>query len=258
MGRVGARWAIVVGAIALFGLTTGWSPRLDSETPVTQLATAAAEPRTAMPTSSTVPGRRPATLGERTEIAAPEATTTTTNAGNGTASTVVAAVVAAVVETAPPTSAVPEPPRPTDVGTEALALVQYDWRTRFGAWEIEFVGERDGLRALTFPRDRRIEVYVRPSDTAASVHRVLAHEIGHMIDVEINSEADRDRWRAQRSLDGSVSWWPSESEPDFATGAGDFAEAFAVLETGVTSHSTVAGQPTRADLELVRELAADR
>jgi len=150
------------------------------------------------------------------------------------------------------------PPSPNEVGTEALGLVRYDWRSRFGDWEVVFEGAREGLRALTFPRERRIEVFVRPSDTPTSIHRVLAHEIGHLVDVEANSDADRERWRRQRGLGDAVSWWPSESEPDFATGAGDFAEAFAVWETGVISHSTVAQQPNEADLDLLEELAFDR
>lgn len=158
----------------------------------------------------------------------------------------------------PPVVIAALPPTPGEVGTAALELVRFDWRSRFVEWEIHFEGARDGLRALTFPSERRIEVFVRAGDTPSSIHRVLAHEIGHLVDVEVNSEDDRNRWRSQRGIGDSVSWWPDESKPDFATGAGDFAEAFAVWETGVTSHSTVAGQPDAADLALLEELALDR
>ena len=98
-------------------------------------------------------------------------------------------------------------------------------------------------------------MFVRDTDTASTLHRVLAHEIGHVIDVEWNSEDDRARWLEQRGLPGSTRWWPNAEAPDFATGAGDFAEAFAVLETGITTRSTLAGQPTREDLDLLRELS---
>jgi hypothetical protein len=132
-----------------------------------------------------------------------------------------------------------------------------DWRTLFPEWQVEFLAGREGLRALTYPHEQRIEVFVRRDDTTESLHRVLAHEFGHVIDVELNSSGDRDRWAAQRHLAESVVWWPGESAPDFATGAGDFAEAFAVFETGVRSQSSVAGQPTSEDLAVLTELIAD-
>jgi len=47
-------------------------------------------------------------------------------------------------------------------------------------------------------------VFVRDTDTATTLHRVLAHEVGHVIDVEWNSEDDRARWLEQRGLPGST------------------------------------------------------
>ncbi len=96
---------------------------------------------------------------------------------------------------------------------------------------------------------------MRDADTEATLHRVIAHELGHVLDVEYNSADDRDRWIAQRGIDSSVPWWPSASAPDFATGAGDFAEAFAVWETGITTRSSVGAQPSQADLDLLIELS---
>ena len=145
---------------------------------------------------------------------------------------------------------------PLSIEEAALALVRYDWQAMFPNLQIDFLGPRNGLRALTYPAEHRIEIFVRDSDTPASLHRVLAHELGHVIDVELNSPDDRDRWLAQRGLSGSTTWWPNESAPDFSTGAGDFAEAFAVWETGVTTQSRLAGQPDEADLALLQELAS--
>jgi len=133
--------------------------------------------------------------------------------------------------------------------------VSYPRRDAFPEWNVVFRGPRDGLRALTFPNEKRVEIFVRSSDTASSLHRVFAHELGHVIDVEFNSDSDREQWRQQRNIAASTSWWPDAESPDFATGAGDFAEAFAVWETGVTTRSTVAGQPTAEDLALVRKLS---
>ncbi len=163
--------------------------------------------------------------------------------------------------TVPLTTVAPTTVAPTttvsslSLGEQALERVSYDWRTAFPNWDVQFLGPRNGIRALTYPSEKRVEIFVRSSDTAATLHRVFAHELGHVIDVELNSAADRDRWLEQRGLSGSTRWWPNAESPDFATGAGDFAEAFAVWETGVTTRSTLAGQPTRADLDLLRELS---
>ena len=135
-----------------------------------------------------------------------------------------------------------------------LVQVNFDWRGAFPTWDVVFLGERAGIRGLTYPAEQRIEIFVRSDDTVASLHRVFAHELGHVIDVELNSNLDRDRWIAQRQISSNTPWWPSAEAPDFATGAGDFAEAFAVLETGISTRSTVSGQPTSADLDLLREL----
>jgi len=153
----------------------------------------------------------------------------------------------------------PEPTRSPEIDevvSAALELVRFDWAARFPEWQIEFLEERDGLRALTFPRLQRIEVYVRDEDTASSLHRVIAHELGHVVDVELNSPTERADWILERGLGDDVDWWPSASAPDFATGAGDFAEAFAVWETGIQSQSTVAGQPDGPAIALLAELAA--
>ncbi len=144
---------------------------------------------------------------------------------------------------------------PLSIGDQALLRVGYPWRSTFPEWEVVFRGPRSGIRALTYPEDRRVEIFIRPSDTVSSLHRVFAHELGHVIDVELNSSADRDRWLAQRGISDSAPWWPSAESPDFATGAGDFAEAFAVWETGVTTRSTVGAQPTADDIALLRELS---
>jgi len=146
--------------------------------------------------------------------------------------------------------------RRVPLGQQALDRVAFDWRSRFPDWSVEFRSAREGIRALTYPAERRIEVFVRASDTASTLHRVFAHELGHLIDVELNSDEDRALWFSTRDIEQSTPWWPSASAPDFDTGAGDFAEAFAVWETGVSSRSTVGGQPDADDLELLRELAA--
>lgn len=159
---------------------------------------------------------------------------------------------------APQTTALSSVPvttaEPQSIGQQALSLVRFDWRARFPDWQITFSDGRSGIRALTYPREQRIDVFVRASDTPQTLHRVIAHELGHMVDVASNSFDERNRWIEQRGLANEVPWWPGESAPDFATGAGDFAEAFAVWETGVQSQSTVGGQPDAGDLAVLIEI----
>ena len=179
----------------------------------------------------------------------PVATTTTAVTTTTTTTTVEAEVLG--------TTEAPDVPEPTSIearGQAMFALMSFDWRTAFPNWVVEFHEGRSGIRGLTYPRERRIELFVRDEDTPETLYRVFAHEIGHVIDGELNDNDDRRRWVEQRGIAASAPWWPSAESPDFATGAGDFAETFAVLEAGITSRSTVAAQPTSADLSLMREL----
>jgi hypothetical protein len=198
---------------------------------------------------------------------APEIVTTSvaTDVGLESASSIFEPLADATPRSAPPTTA-PAPSVTTEavvstttarlsLGQQALERVTFDWRTPFPTWRVEFRGARDGIRALTYPAERRIEIFIRPTDTATSLHRVFAHELGHVIDVEMNSDRDRDRWLDQRAIPRATPWWPTAESPDFATGAGDFAEAFAVWETGVSTRSTIGDQPDSADVELLIELA---
>src|SRR5438552_3110063 len=143
-------------------------------------------------------------------------------------------------------------------GHEALALIAYPWRRMLPGWSIHFLPARVGLRGLTKVDGRRIEVYVREDDSAASLSRIVAHELGHAVDVELNSPSDRERWRAARSVGPGVAWWPANAMSDFDTLAGDFAEAFATWLTGSVSQSRVAPQPGPAELALLAELASNR
>jgi hypothetical protein len=124
---------------------------------------------------------------------------------------------------------------------ETLERIPLDWQQHLPGWEVVFLGPNSGLRGLTLTEQRRIEIYVRPTDTAQSMARVLAHELGHAFDLELMSAPDRQAWRDLRGLSDSVPWWPGDGLSDFATGAGDFAECFATWQVASTSLSTIAG-----------------
>lgn len=205
-----------------------------------------AAPTTEVVTSVAQVATTPAT--DTTAAPQPPASSTSTSTSVAPATTIELAPPSTVASTTTESS--------VPLGQQALDRVSFDWRTRFPNWVVEFRSAREGIRALTYPAERRIEVFVRPSDTASTLHRVFAHELGHLIDVELNDDEDRALWFETRGIAQSTPWWPSASAPDFDTGAGDFAEAFAVWETGVSSRSTVGDQPDAADLELLRTLSA--
>lgn len=131
------------------------------------------------------------------------------------------------------------------IGQQALQQISFDWRSRLPGWTIEFLGPRTGLRGLTFPAQRRIEVYIRPGSSVSDAH-VIAHELGHALDVTRLTNAERVQWRNVRGISDSTPWFPQEGVSDFASGAGDFAEAFAVSQLGTGSNSHLGGGPTSA------------
>jgi hypothetical protein len=114
------------------------------------------------------------------------------------------------------------------IASQALALVNFDWASKLPGWQLRFLDGRSGYRGLTFPERRVIEVYVRASDSPQQLAHVVAHELGHAVDVTHLSEVDRGTWRAARGFGASTIWFAQAAgASDFATAAGDFAESFA-------------------------------
>lgn len=141
-------------------------------------------------------------------------------------------------------------------GTAALARIGYDWTNRLPGWTIEFLPGRSGLIGLTYTHERRIEIYVRDSLSDDLLTHVIAHELGHAVDLTHNSGADREAWQQARGITGSP-WWPGNGTTDFSTGAGDFAEAFAEWQVGRGLHRSRigGGPPTAAQYDLLSDLA---
>jgi hypothetical protein len=190
------------------------------------------------------------------EEAAPAATTTTTAM---TTPPTTQGPAAQPPPTRPRQTAAPRPTRsarvtwsPAERGAAALALIAYPWpRTGFS---IEFSGPRDSHYGLTNVPARKISIFVRLEQTTSELARVIAHEIGHAVDVAFTDESERATYRRLRGL-GNVYWYPAcPGCADYNTPVGDFAEVFAYWLLGPgTFRSTAAPPPNAAQL---KELAS--
>jgi len=144
-----------------------------------------------------------------------------------------------------------------DRATEALASLTYPWRDRLPGWEIRFHDGTDGAYGYTLTRESVIDIYVRDEQSTELLAHVIAHELGHAIDVTLNDGDDRERWQEARGIEDAP-WWPDSRASDFATGAGDFAEAFAAWQVGTGAYrSELAPPPTETELAVLAELASD-
>jgi len=139
---------------------------------------------------------------------------------------------------------------PEHIGLQAEALLPFDWETLLPGWEINYLGQDSTFRGLTYPYDRSIDMFVRDTDTPESLAGILAHELGHAIDVEYFDDGDRNQWRNAREIDDAP-WWPDAYSRDFQTGAGDFAESFAFWAVGDPSSSELGDNPNADQLALI-------
>ncbi|HVM10261.1 MAG TPA: hypothetical protein VM345_17485 [Acidimicrobiales bacterium] len=153
---------------------------------------------------------------------------------------------------APATAAVAAPsanpaPSPEERGREAMAFISYPV-DRVG-YRISFVGPRNGYLGLTSTTAKTITIYVRPTQTTLEIAKIVAHELGHAVDVEFTDDGERALYRQIRGIDGR-SWYPTCSGcTDYSSVAGDFAEVFARWLLGDVSFvSTVTAAPTAAQL----------
>jgi hypothetical protein len=116
-------------------------------------------------------------------------------------------------------------PELVEHGERALELIDYPWETL--GWRMHFLPPQPGHLGLTLVAEQQVEVYVRPEMTDHELAAVIAHELGHVVDLTMFDDDDRARWLELRGLPEDTPWWPCEGCTDYDTGAGDFAEVFA-------------------------------
>jgi hypothetical protein len=147
------------------------------------------------------------------------------------------------------------------LGAKGLRLVTFDWRTTLPGWTIRFLPARKGFLAMTFREDRRIDVYVRLDRSVGGIAHDIAHELGHAIDVTYLNDPTRDdvpKPRTSilriRNLKADTPWWACDACTDLETGAGDFAETFALLYAPrFKFYSELGSEPT---LDMLRQIGA--
>jgi len=140
---------------------------------------------------------------------------------------------------------------------DVLARIAFPWQEVLPGWRIEFLPERKGYRGSTFPKQRLIQVYLRPGLSVDDYVHVTAHELGHAVDVTLLDAADHQRWNEARGRPADADWWVASGADDFSSGAGDWAECFAWWQMPRGRfYSRVGPVPSDAQLALMAALVA--
>lgn len=131
-------------------------------------------------------------------------------------------------------------------GSRAIALVDGPTPAELG-YRLKFLPPRgDGVRAETDRDARMITVFAAPAEAPHVVAHDLAHEIGHALDDVALTAAARREYLARRGEAGAR-WWPGGAFADYDTGAGDFAEVYALCRAASPQYrSTLAPRPADA------------
>jgi hypothetical protein len=143
--------------------------------------------------------------------------------------TVALGVGAAAAATAAAVAARPAPPHEQPaarvVVQRAQALV--DVRPAALGFRLRVTGPRPGVLAETDTGTRVITLHVGAAAVPHLVAHDLAHELGHAFDERRMTAASRAAYLRSRGAE-TARWWPPNAAADYGTGAGDFAEVFAL------------------------------
>ncbi|TML43050.1 MAG: hypothetical protein E6G27_02525 [Actinobacteria bacterium] len=135
-------------------------------------------------------------------------------------------------------------------GQQAMGLVSFD--PSLLGYHVGFRTGRKDIRAQIDRDLRKITVYVSPGDALHRVAHDIAHELGHAYDARYLTPLARDRYLQARGRP-SANWFPGFQAADYTalalsdygTGAGDFAEVFALCHAPSPEfRSTLAPEPS--------------
>jgi hypothetical protein len=94
-------------------------------------------------------------------------------------------------------------------------------------YRVRVAGPRPDVRGRTDTAARTITLFVSPTDAPHRVAHDLGHELGHAFDAVRLTPAQRAAYLHARGTPGA-GWWPGRAVSDYGSGAGDFAEVFAL------------------------------
>ena len=110
-------------------------------------------------------------------------------------------------------------------------------------YRLRVAGPAEGLRGRIDTTARTITLFVAPTAAPHRIAHDLAHEIGHAFDTGTLSASERAAYLRARGAAGAA-WWPGAKTSDYATGAGDFAEVFALCHAASPDYrSRLAARP---------------
>jgi hypothetical protein len=110
-------------------------------------------------------------------------------------------------------------------------------------YTLRIAGPVPGLRGQTDNTARTITLFVGPNDTPNVVAHDLGHELGHAFDARRLTDAQRAAYLRARGA-AHAAWFPGPKTSDYRSGAGDFAEVFALCHAASPVYrSRLAGRP---------------
>lgn len=120
---------------------------------------------------------------------------------------------------------------------DVLAVQLPSWENL--GWNVHITPERpdEWLGGLAYGELRRVEVFPQDGWTEATFDRVLLHEMGHAIDRELLTDADRRRWSAERGIGEQVAWRAGGYPHDHSAAGEDFAEVVVYAAFGFAPRS---------------------
>lgn len=110
-------------------------------------------------------------------------------------------------------------------------------------YRLRVAGPLPGIRGRTDNATRTITLFVSPHDVPHVVAHDLGHEIGHAFDARRLTGAQRAAYLRARGVP-SAPWLPGRVASDYRSGAGDFAEVFALCHAASPEYrSRLAARP---------------
>jgi hypothetical protein len=130
------------------------------------------------------------------------------------------------------------------IARRALALV--DVPVDKVGYHLVFAPPKPGVRAQTDRATKTITVFAASFDEPSSLAHDIAHELGHAYDDRFLDDNARRAFLRTRGVP-DVPWWPGAQVSDYGTGAGDFAEVFALCHArSAEFRSLLASRPADA------------